>query len=263
MTHSVTISIGGLAIGVSVSDAALADRVQARYRAFSIDHPAPFVTSVQARPSATTLTEYPIEFHAGVLRFTHSHCHGYIDVAGQRAELTTTTAQPLNDVEYFLRAAVAVLAFDSGGLMLHAAGLDYAGRGYAFFGHSGSGKTTVSRVSKQARVLNDDLVVLRPADTGWTMHATPFSNPTQFAPTGPHAVPLSRLLRLVQARQVRLETLPTALAVAEVIASIPIVPLDPDRRAALLARLEQLIRQVPTSRLHFLPDDSFWPSVAP
>ena len=89
----------------------------------------------------------------------------------------------------------------------------------------------------------------------WQMVATPFSNPTRVQPTGSHQVPLTALYRLVQDRRVFLEPLDPALALAEVIASSPIVSADPDRAAALLDRAAQLTRAVPVQRLHFLPDD--------
>jgi hypothetical protein len=95
------------------------------------------------------------------------------------------------------------------------------------------------------------------------MAATPFSNPTQVQPTGSHQVPLTALYRLVQDRRVFLEPLDPALALAEVVASSPIVCTDPDRAAALLDRAAQLTRAVPMQRLHFLPDDSFWNLIDP
>jgi hypothetical protein len=52
--------------------------------------------------------------------------------------------------------------------------------------------------------------------------------------------------------------MPASQAVAEVIVSVPIVPLDPARNAELLDRAYRLVQSVPVHRLHFLPDDSFW-----
>ncbi|HZY40663.1 MAG TPA: hypothetical protein VFF59_01550, partial [Anaerolineae bacterium] len=96
----------------------------------------------------------------------------------------------------------------------------------------------------------------------WHMHATPFSNPTQVALqhalTGPRSAIVSGAYRLIQDRRVYVEDLPPALAVAEIVASCPIVCADPARTFDLLTRARQLIASVPVRHLHFLPDDSFW-----
>lgn len=250
-------AIAGLTLSLSADNAALIDRFRVRYQAYRVDTDNGLRVHFQIKPGTTGLAEYPIEFRDGALHFTHPRCTGCIDLAQGAAHLCLAVAAPDQAVEYVLRATTALLAFDAGGLMLHAAGLVRGDRGYAFFGHSGSGKTTVSRVSTEVRVLNDDLVVLMP-NIDWQIHATPFSNPTQVPPAGPGRVPLAGLLRLVQSKQVRIQAMPVAQAAAEVLTSVPIVPLDPQRMPILLERVLNLVTAVPTSRLHFLPDDSFW-----
>jgi len=164
-------------------------------------------------------------------------------------------------LDYYVRVACAVLAFQAGGLLFHAAGIVRGGLGYVFFGYSGSGKTTVSRLSPHDVVLNDDLVLLMPADRGWTVQSTPFWNPSQVRPAGALAAPLAGLFHLVQDKQVYLETLYAAQAVAEVIASVPVIAADPSRTSQLLERGRRLIHAAPVYNLHFLPDPSFWPVV--
>jgi hypothetical protein len=197
------------------------------------------------------------------LHFTAPYYTGTIDIAHQRGQLAFTSLQLFEAADYFVRTALALLAFAAGGLLFHAAGLAYHDRGYAFFGYSGSGKTTVARVSSRARLLNDDLVVLLPQAQRWDMFATPFSNPSQVQPAGHQRVPLTALYRLIQDRRIFLEALDPALALAEVVASSPIVCADPDRAVALLDRAAQLTRAIPVQRLHFLPDDSFWNLIDP
>jgi hypothetical protein len=179
------------------------------------------------------------------------------------AQLTVISPHPFEPIDYFLRAALALLAFEAGGVLFHAAGLARRSNGYAFFGHSGSGKTTVTRVSSEAVILNDDLVVLLPQAGRWLLCATPFTNPSQVRPAKPQAVPLAALYRLVQDQRVFVEPIDPAAAIAEVIASSPVVSADPDRAADLLARAERLVSVVPVQRLHFLPDPSFWAVVQP
>ena len=59
----------------------------------------------------------------------------------------------------FLRVTYALLLIRHGGFLFHSAGMIRNGCGYLFYGHSGSGKTTVSRLSQNhVTLLSDDLV---------------------------------------------------------------------------------------------------------
>ena len=145
--------------------------------------------------------------------------------------------------------------------MLHAAAVKHDGRAYIFFGHSGSGKTTIARLSPDDVVLNDDLILLMPdtsaGENKWRVFGTPFWNPTQVKPT-PQNAPLASMFRLVQDKNVFLEEINPGEAVAELLSNTPVIPADPLRSPPLLTRLHKIIKAATVSKLHFLPDDSFW-----
>jgi hypothetical protein len=163
-------------------------------------------------------------------------------------------------VDYFLRVVFALVVFQAGGMMIHGAGILHKGSGYLFFGHSGSGKTTVSRSSVKDEVLNDDLVALIPQENTWRMYSTPFWNPTQVEPK-PLAAPLATMYRLVQDKSVFLEPFKPGQALAEFVANIPIIPSNPAQSGILMERCLNLLERVPAHQLHFLPDDSFWRAI--
>jgi len=192
-----------------------------------------------------------------LVRVVSGHTRGEVDLAAGGAALHLASAHPLSELEYFLRVVYALRAYQAGGLMLHAAGVARGGRAFVFFGHSGSGKTTVARLSPDALVLNDDLVLLMPDGPGWTVHGTPFWNPTQVRPTAA-AAPLAMLLRLVQSTTVYLAPMPFGQALGEMVSSAPVLPADPALCTGVLARCQAILAAVPAHRLHFLPDDSFW-----
>lgn len=255
-----TVAIADLPLTVH-SDSTLVAALANRYAAFLQPDRPPALTARLTRTGRTPRAsdDRPLVFRADGAHFTAPDYAGHIDLAAQRAALTLDSATPVEDADYFIRTIYALLLFQAGGLLFHAAGLVRHERGYLFFGHSGSGKTTVSRLSPEVVVLNDDLVALLPSNGQWHMHSTPFSNPTQHAPaSGPRSAVICGAYRLVQDRRVYAQDLPPALAVAEIVASSPVVCADPARTLTLLTRARQLHAAFPIKHLHFLPDNSFW-----
>ena len=260
------ICVAGLCLAITCTDASVLTELRAYYQPFLGDLPPSLTAQVDILPP-NPAAGLPDLGHSGrfenqALVFSGPAGEGRIDLANNQAELKLTTEYPALEIEYFVRSAFALLLFAAGGLLFHAAGIKRNGQAYLFFGHSGSGKTTVARLSPGAQVLNDDLVALLPANGGWVAHATPFWNPTQVRP-GLSQGPVAGLYRLVQDRQVYCERVGAAQALAEVIASAPVISADLGRGPELVHRGLDLLTQVPVYRLHFLPDDSFWQVVDP
>jgi len=250
------LDIAGLRLALRCPQTKLIRGLFARYHRFHSHLEAE--VQVVGQRHALALSDQELRFDNGVLRFTAPGYDGAVDVKRGRAWLHLPPDNPADDIEYFLRLCTALLAFERGALLFHAAGLVRRGRGYLFFGHSGSGKTTVARLSPDAEVLNDDLVLLRRERGEWHAYSTPFWNPTQMRPANVAKAPLRALFRLVQDTKVHLEPLPKAKALAELIASTPVIPADPQRLPRLLAFHQRLLADVPIYDLHFLPDPSFW-----
>jgi hypothetical protein len=164
------------------------------------------------------------------------------------------TAEP-GDLAYFVRSAFALRAFEDRALLFHAAGIVHRGAAYAFFGHSGSGKTTAARLSKGKPVLNDDLLLLSPTDSGHRAWATPFGKRRN---QEVRTASLRALLRLQQAAHDRLEPMPLGIALGELVANSPVVNADPSRARSLLAYWEKVASTVPIHFLHFCKSDAFW-----
>ncbi len=182
---------------------------------------------------------------------------GYIDLQRKVARLDFGSSLPFEGLDYFIRLIVAMLAYEHRGFLFHAAGVVKHSRAYIFLGHSGAGKTTVSRLSGEQNVLNDDLVVFLPHPEGWWVYATPFWNLTQVRPK-PASAPLYAMYHLVQDRRVFLEDISPSLGLAEFLASVPVISMDPFRSQTLMSRAQALLKTYPVRNLHFLPDDSFW-----
>jgi hypothetical protein len=195
-------------------------------------------------------------------RFIDGHCmmeargfSGEIAPDDKSACLRAHPAAEPGDLAYFVRTVFALRAFDQDTLLFHAAGIVHRDVAYALFGHSGSGKTTASRLSSGKPALSDDLILLRQAESGWEAWATPFGRRRV---QEVRSAPLRALLRLVQASGEWLESMSCGVALGELVANSPVVNADPTRSAALLARWENVLRYAPVYFLHFRKSDTFW-----
>ena len=251
--------IGGLGIDLLCNDSALAGMLAHRYSGFQPASSQRFQASItiESGSESNSLLQSPMQFQNGVLYYDTPGFQGFVDAAARHGSLVLRCEQPEVELDYYLRVICALLAFEAGGLMFHAAAIVRGGRAYTFFGHSGSGKSTVARLSAQDVALNDDLVVLMPTDGTWQVHATPFWNQYRGQPPAPPA-PLAALFDLVHDQQVFLERMAPAYATAEMIASLPVVSADRSRAIPLIHRCQSILSSVPAYRLHFLPNASFW-----
>lgn len=257
--NNVKLSIANLTVSLSCQPESLNQHLHKRYKKFLTEDNAQIEAQIalagKTRPNA--LEERGTIFKGDDIYFTAPGFEGKINLQSKTAHLQLSSTMPIEEIDYFLRVIYAALAFDSGGLLFHSAGIVREGEAFLFFGHSGSGKTTVSQLSSQYLTLNDDLLLLLPHKNGWQAYGTPFWNPSQTTPSPQHA-PITGLFRLVQDKTVQLKKMNTSQAIAELLGNIPVIPLSAQKNAQLLKRLEALLTVIPIYHLHFIPDDSFW-----
>jgi len=167
--------------------------------------------------------------------------------------------ESLGQLEYFLRIATALFAYEAGGVLIHAAGLLVDSAVQLFIGQSGSGKSTVVSLSPQTCALGDDLILIRPNASGWQAYGTPFWNQAARERGGETASgPVTGIFKLIQDRDVYVEDLPVSVAVAELLANCPVVNGIAAELPGLVSRCRVLARRIPVKALHFRKDPDFW-----
>ena len=159
------------------------------------------------------------------------------------------------------RVLLAYRVLEIGGALLHSAAVVDDGEAYVFVGHSGAGKTTLSRMSHAAgaQILSDDLNAVRLDGARILVDKVPFAGDFGHGDGGAGAWPLRRLLRLAQGRPEQIEPLTGARALATLISCVPFVNRDPLRRPLLLESLEGLLDRVRMSELTFSLEGHVWP----
>ena len=205
----------------------------------------------------SALSDASNSFDGGCYLFASPYHSGKICPDECSGELVFQSDTPIYDIDYFLRSVIAFGLQQKGGYLLHSAGIVRHGKGHVFFGKSGSGKSTVATISSDNSVLSDDLVGILPADNVVHAFSTPFWNP------GWKKFPrekclLGGLYHLVQDNRVYLEPLRISMAISELLASIPIVPMDERLCQMLLPNILRTLAHCGVFNLHFRKDDSFW-----
>jgi hypothetical protein len=258
-SNIIPIAIGNLGIRIQFARDDFATWARDRYSKFS----APvdvvddwLMLTIDALESDGVSGHHTLQLNQADIEFDMSLIQGQINLVSGKGWLKVSPASFDVLLEHSLRYCLILLAYRAGGMMLHGAGIVHSNAGYVFFGPSGIGKTTISRLSVEDLVLNDDLVLLMKLAGVWKVFSTPFSHPGQVQPTNGSA-PVAAMVRLVQDNTVYVENLTKGVAIAETLACIPILTCRTDFIDALIVRCEDLIEQTPVYRLHFLPDQSF------
>ena len=258
--YSFSLAVANFSIQVNCNHRKLAEVMAERYRDFPAKNVFNFTAEIVwvGKERNSSLLDTNTVFQNSVLEFLAPGYQGFINEKTGKGQLRLSSAQPVEDIDYYLRVVVALFAHKAGGILMHTAGIVRDGRTHLLFGHSGSGKTTACRVSvDQYTILNDDLVLLMPQNRDWLAYGTPFWNPTQIKPSNLCA-PVAGMYMLRQAPEVSIRELPSGQATAALLSNVPVIPQDPIRSLKLLDTLKLIQRKIPVFELSFLPDNTFW-----
>lgn len=261
--HKIAITIADFTIELHTTSAELANRLRERYADFldSIQRP---ILTIELSLVADALYIPPrpgrwiIESNYEESRLTYRSYteQGHVDWQTNHGFLEM---RPDAHVENFLRVIFAWLCLKHQGLLLHGAGLVRNQQGYVFFGPSGAGKTTTTRLSAPvADILSDDLVILRPRNGHCQLYGVPFRGELSEAPRANQQAPLKGIFRLRQDTAHFLQPLSTTVATAELVASSPFVVRELKLSQQLITVCKNIVQTVPIQELHFRRDNGFW-----
>jgi len=256
----VKIRVGFIILKIETENKNFFQRLESRFHRFIEKEAKPegiIVLSLTQEILKSAWIEPEVICEGNVWTIIGSGIKGRIDQRESIAEFQISPSRSMQEVEYLIRIASAIWIFEKGGLLIHGAALVRNDHGYLFTGHSGAGKTTVCRVSKDALILNDDLIAIGFSESGWEVLATPFSNPTQNEPN-PGKAPLKAILKLNQAKEHRIDEVLTVIALADLLTHIPVLSIRKENMELIMGRCHHILKEVKTYNLNFLPDDRFW-----
>jgi hypothetical protein len=140
-----------------------------------------------------------------------------------------------------------------GDIMIHASGVNNAGRGYLFSGISGKGKTTMAMLwdKSGAKVIHDDRLIVRNTGNRYMMYNTPvYKNDV------PAESPLNKIFIIEHGKKNELIPVHGAAGVSLVMANCIQHNWDPEIIAKLLGSVSIMCSVIPAVRLLFKPDRS-------
>jgi len=138
-------------------------------------------------------------------------------------------------------------------IMIHASGVNYAGKGFLFSGVSGKGKSTMARLWGDwgAKVIHDDRLIVKKSGDVYRMFNTPV-----YENDDPSDSKLNRIFIIEHSNENRVIQLKEASAVSQVMANCVQHPWS----TAIISQLSQSISEmcniIPIYRLQFKPEQS-------
>lgn len=274
--RSARIEIADLALEFEGLPDPLADRMAEAYAPY---HSA--VTGV-GRPLLVRVVASPIEYfvppgfdrgrevyrmhtalEGGVFRTASYRLASWIDVARRQGAIALASGDldpAPRAMENFIRSTVAWLALDTGGFLLHGAGIVRGGRSYLFYGPSGAGKSTLSAMSREGEVISDDLTLVLRRPGSLVAAGGPFRGTYSKGSPVVGTFPVAGFYRLRKDERTFLAQGDSG-CFADLLGNLPFVVDQLPRNAHLIDRVRSHVEGARLRYLHFRKDGDFWQAI--
>jgi hypothetical protein len=258
----VSLEIAGLRTGILTRDPEVAGIVRERYKGFvsagtSAETPG-WRIEMKAAPTLSLADDVVVRSDGQPTRFqvTRGDLTGTVDLGKRRGTVSLAKANEFS-IDTFLRIVYSLALVDAGGLVVHAASLIRHGRAFLFCGRSGSGKTTIARLSRDATLLSDELSIVRITERRACCYGTPFWG--ELARAGEdRAAPLHAIYFLRQASGHAVEAIGPRHALERLLPNVLFFAREAHLTARVLDIAAGLVEAVPCFDLSFRLDAGFW-----
>jgi hypothetical protein len=196
----ITISIGGLLLGFRFRNRKLINCLVSRYTGYCKKNSSCDVT-FQCFFSEKKLAPYQqVRYSIGANGLHHARRYDFdAKWNGDRGEMVLWPS--LYSFDACLRVVLATLITEKNGLLLHASAVVRGNSAFVFIGRSGSGKTTIARLSGAKKILSDEIVALRYCPKkAVRVYATPFWGEMGKGPYCPQSYAIRSLFFLKKSR---------------------------------------------------------------
>ena len=261
-------TIGGLGFEIQAPDDVWLAALAPLYDEFPLDKGADWQVTLAHDADLTPAAQAWIEHAGPVTRFHIESYAGWIDLELRQAFVRTSSLAiaPAAVERTIAYACMQMLPRERNSLLLHAAGILWRGKGLVVSGHSGAGKTTVSRLSLgYGELLNDEMVIVNLSGQRPMLLSTPFlgrKTPQELVRRINRAAPADALLLLAHAPCFDLTQLGPSEAVMELLRTDIAAVERLTSAAAWMAMVERLVHAMPVYQLRFRPTTELWEFLA-
>ena len=257
--QGVVVDIGRMPVRLRTENAAFLDVVQQRYGEFLSSRPEAEIDLTFDLVAAGPISpEDEIRVMREGSRWRAERADFRLDWDSEsKRGLVRQSVNPYS-VDGALRILHSLVLADQGGFLLHAASGVRNGRAFLFFGPSGAGKTTMTRLAPpDVHLLSDEISYVRQEEATYVAHGTPFSG--ELAKPGKNiSAPVAAFYHLVKAPANRVAPMQSADAVRALLESVLFFAEDPHLVKLIFRSVCDLVGKLPVYRLEFVPDRTAW-----
>ncbi|MER2598772.1 MAG: ATP-binding protein [Caldilineales bacterium] len=263
----VSLTVSGVGAQVVLPDATWAAALAPLYHEFPLSGAVDWHVTLRYDPALPRADPPWIRHDQAITRFHLHRIAGEIDFAAQQIEVTSVSVDmAASALERAVAYGVLYSLLRRNGLLLHAAGIQWQGRGLIVAGHSGAGKTTLARLAVgHAQPFNDEIVIADLAGPQPLLRSTPFlgfGTPPELQQRICRTCPATLLLLPAHGSEFALQPLEPAQAVLELLRSNIAAVDRPAHATRWLELVQRLLQQVPAYRLVFYPSTAVWDFLA-
>lgn len=260
MENSVLISIGGISVNITLNDESFLNDILEKYSNFIVNNIDPTINLeievLKDESRHSLLLESPkltVESKELYKIFWNSFS-GEFDLHSMKGKLRCRNHIDLNN---YLRIIYSLVLLDEQGFLVHAASLIRNGIGYLFPGKSGTGKTTITQLSRISIILSDEISLVKKVNGKYNIFGTPFWN--ELTINGENIyTPLKQIFLPKKDKENYIIPVKPLNALEYLIPNV-LFFLDNDKFNMQLFNIcMDFIDAVPAQELHFLPEPSFW-----
>jgi len=243
--RALCVSIGGVALALSLEDEKLFARAEKRYSAFAdgvgIGRPVNVVPDCAGNGSEAVFAS---DFESARVLVSAKG----VEFRGVKNEYA---------LDSLMRMFLSWELLSRNGFLLHAASVVRNGRAYIFVGKSGAGKSTVASLSPAGSVLTDEISLLLKNNGEWRAFGTPFWG--EFHAAGSNmSAPVAGVFHLVKAREIRTRPLRGASLLRALLPNILFFSSKTQDHQRLLEIAGAASEEIPGHTLEFRRNRKFW-----